>query len=912
MKTLLAILLVASQAGTSYAGKPLDEVLRDLQRRGLNVLFSSELVKPSMIVAADPKATTPRRILDEVIAPHGLAVRAGPRESFLIVRAPRAPGKPPAPAIGPVAQPATAQAVERTLSGFVIRSDSRAPIDGATVSSGGKTATTAKDGRFVLRLPAAPASVTVAATGFFPLTTTVDLAERDVLDAELTLAPPSVFESSVEVLAPAPSPSSSPSATAIAPATVLKTAGSVDNVFRTLHTMPGVAATQEISSRITVRGGSPDQNLTVMDGVEVHDPFRLFGLASAFNPETIQQFELATSGFSAKYGDRLSSLLLIENRDGDRSRRFGTSGSLSITDANLIFEGRLPGRARGSWLVTGRRTYYDQIAGRMVDAKFPQFADLQAKAVWEPAAGRKLTAFGLRSRQSANIDDNRPEDDERVRVEDDTRNDLLWMRFDTPVGARIRSTTVAGYSRTQANFGFNGRLDTGFTERSNAPFELDKPKVELVFSRQIEVNDVSGRQELAWSLGAHTLDVGGELHRLRTHFRWTQVGDSNPGPPIGTSNQTGVAYPEHLDSQLNSTRAGAWVIDTWRPGTRARIETGLRLDRSTINEHTTLSPRVAASFAVNRGLSARASFGRYAQSPGYEKSGQSDEILNFTAESAQDLRTQRAYIASLSFEQMLGSGAAVRVETYYKRLSDLLLGRLETEPERLARLAEYNFPASHASSLPVEPLVTTVPSNDGRGRGYGFDVLLSRMTAPVDAKMRGWISYTFGKADLDAYGRTYPFAYDRRHAISAVLAYRLSSKWEFSSTTRWATGFPRTAPVGVRLAGEEQTIAGRTVIEPKRDFGYPVYEANFGGISNLNNARLPNFARTDIRATWRPRGLSGRWELYVEVVNMLNKENGNAVAQELQYDRTSDRPTITERPAEGLTLVPTIGVRWRF
>ena len=290
----------------------------------------------------------------------------------------------------------------------MIRSDSRAPIDGATVAGGGKTATTNKDGRFGLRLPAGRASVTVSATEFFPLMTTVDLPGRDILDAEFALAPQSGFESNVEVAAPAPEPSTSPSATPVAPRDVLKTAGSVDNVFRTLHTLPGVAAANEFSSRLTVRGGAPDQNLTVMDGVEVHDPFRLFGLASAFNPEIIKHFELATSGFSAKYGDRLSSLLLIENRDGDRSRRFGTSGSLSITDGNLVFEGRLPGGATGSWLVTGRRTYYDLIVGRLIDdKKLPQFADLQAKAVWEPAAGRKLTFFGLRSRQSADIDDDR-------------------------------------------------------------------------------------------------------------------------------------------------------------------------------------------------------------------------------------------------------------------------------------------------------------------------------------------------------------------------------------------------------------------------------------------------------------------------------------------------------------------------
>ena len=85
MRTILAILLVAAQAAPSYAGKPLDDVLRDLQRRGLNIVFSSELVKPEMKVASEPKATTTRQILDEVLAPHGLAVRSGPRSSFVVV-----------------------------------------------------------------------------------------------------------------------------------------------------------------------------------------------------------------------------------------------------------------------------------------------------------------------------------------------------------------------------------------------------------------------------------------------------------------------------------------------------------------------------------------------------------------------------------------------------------------------------------------------------------------------------------------------------------------------------------------------------------------------------------------------------------------------------------------------------------
>jgi hypothetical protein len=107
-----------------------------------------------------------------------------------------------------------------------------------------------------------------------------------------------------------------------------------ENIFRVLQTLPGVNATADFDSRLSVRGGGPDQNLTLMDGVEIHDPYRLFGLASAFNPETVQNFELTAGGFSPKHGDRLSSILVIENRSGI-ARGCLTGGTLSLLIASL-------------------------------------------------------------------------------------------------------------------------------------------------------------------------------------------------------------------------------------------------------------------------------------------------------------------------------------------------------------------------------------------------------------------------------------------------------------------------------------------------------------------------------------------------------------------------------------------------
>jgi outer membrane receptor protein involved in Fe transport len=217
--------------------------------------------------------------------------------------------------------------------------------------------------------------------------------------------------------------------------------------------------------------------------------------------------------------------------------------------------------------------------------------------------------------------------------------------------------------------------------------------------------------------------------------------------------------------------------------------------------------------------------------------------------------------------------------------------------------------------VPTDPVITTLPANEGRGRAYGFDVFVSRTTAPADARVRGWASYTWGRADRIAYGRRYPFEYDRRHAVAAVTSYRITRRWEVAATTRIASGFPRTPPTGLRVAAAEDTDDrdrdGITdeflpAFDPS---GRQVYAVNFGGVSNLNTARLPLFARVDVRATWRP---GGRWELYVEAINVLNRKNAGTLDPQLEYDPASDRPRIVEKRDLAIPLVPTVGLRFRF
>jgi hypothetical protein len=797
---------------------------------------------------------------------------------------------------------------ERTISGLVLDAELHGPVAGAVVTSGVARATTDAAGQFVLRVPAGQIEVTVSAGGYFALTTVIDARADNVTGVEVTLARDARFSTTVAVVAAAPV---APAAELLQPLQVLGTPGALDNVYRTLQTLPGVAATEESGSRISVRGGSPDQNLTMMDGVEVHDPFRLFGLTSAFNPETIERFELATGGFSVKYGDRLSSLLVVANRDGRTTPGLNGSASLSLTDANVVFEGRLPGGANGSWLVTGRRTYYDVVAERVTHDDFPGFADLQARGTWAPSASTRVTLFGLRSRQAAALAID--EDDARGEFQDDTDNELAWARVDTMVGSRMDAHTIVGYSNTRSRTGVDASV-RNTSERSNAPDDDSIGVTGVRFDRALGITDLSLRQEVVVGVGSHAVETGFEAHRLDTSQRFEVRGDRNPAAVNGSSVLGGAGLPDLLDSSRPGTRGGAWLQDTWHVGGRLSLQAGLRVDRAGSIDETSWSPRVSGTFSPDSSTRIVVASGRYTQSPGYEKLAQSDYVLDFTHPDVTSLRSERAWLTSARVERRVGRGFALNVEGYYKRYTNVLVGRLEPEDERRARLARYDFPAALESSVPVDPIVTTVPTNEGKGRAYGVDLLLSRRSG----RLTGWTGYTWGRAEREAYGRRYPFEYDRRQAFTAVSSFQLTPRLAVAATTRLASGFPRTAPVGLRVTGHEDALDddGDGIVDeivPARDArGLLAYGVDYGSVGNFNGSRLPLFARVDARLTWRPRGAAGRWELYGEVINVLNRQNAGAFEAQLQHDPTSDRPRIVEKRDQSVPRLPTLGIRFRF
>ncbi len=796
------------------------------------------------------------------------------------------------------AQPAT------RVTGVVLDGVTEAPIGAVQVADRTREVATGPDGRFEIVLDGEAARLRFRADGYLETAVEIDRsADNTAVEVRLF---PATFAETVQVVSEM-AVQERPSATPVTPEEVFRAPGSIDNVFRTLATLAGVASTDDFGSRLAVRGGTPDQNLTVMDGVEVHNPYRLFGIASAFNPETVESFELTAGGFGAAYGDRLSSLLLVDNRPGRPG--FNGSTAASITDANLVLEGSTPIGTDGTWLFSARRTYYDLVAGRVADQNFPSFADLQMQAGWDLGPGHRLTLTGLRSVEEADLAFDFDDSDERAALGSDIANGLASARFDAVLGPRATATTVVSWYRNRESLRFDGLVRADAT-RSNAPDEdVAFGQSEIAFERAIGVADRSMRQDLSVQVTPrHLLHAGVELHRLHTNVRFLITGERNDLQANGSSVQGGAGLPEDLDSVLGGTRGGVWLQDTYTPSERVSFEPGLRLDWSTVNGGATVSPRLAASYALAGGTRIRAAGGLYTQSPGYEKLSQSDYFLDLTGARELELRHERATHLVLGVEQDLGRDLTLRVEGYHKRFDDLLVGRLETEAEQRARVGRYDFPGTLRDSVPDVPIILSAPTNDAGGDARGLDVFLTHGNPA--ARLTGWVSYAWGRAGRESYGRRYAFEYDRPHAFNAVGRYRLTSRWDLAATVRLASGFPHTPALGLRVAAVEDD-RGRLV--PATDSsGDLQYTVDYGGVENLNSGRLPHYARVDVRGTYQRGGADGGWSFYIEVINLLGRDNAVVLEPRLHHEPGAELPRLSEAPSLGFPRIPTFGLRFRF
>jgi hypothetical protein len=640
------------------------------------------------------------------------------------------------------------------------------------------------------------------------------------------------------------------------PVEVREMAGGLDNVLHSLQVQPGVAATNDEEGKLAVRGGGPEHNLVVVDGVQIHNVQRLGEFTTSFfNPATAAHISLDPSGLEARFGGRLSAVVNLETRDGTTERALAVSGSVGLTSGDVLLEGRVPGTTAASWWATVRGTYYRLVADRFAEGAIPSFADIQFKTTMYPTRRTRLTVFGLAGREMLHELDREPDGNLRTSASNKGENRIAAATLRWIPSSRVSSsTTVSAYNTTSS-------------ERDRL-FALGIEPLD----RHLLIDDYAVRHQLLFaSSRGHLVDAGIELHRVGSSWRMTGVRQPEWWRGVGpTTWGELVDYSDGpVESRLKRTQAGGWFQLRLDAGKVLTVEPGIRIDWNSYTGEAAWQPRLRLSRTFGR-LTAWTGVSAQAQTPSHE-SLQGFEYFQLSSDGG-GLRNARTRQIVAGIERPLGAGLALRVEGYGRTFDRLLVQRQENDAEYRRRLANYIIP----DDLPPDAVVlehrpTIFPESIGEGRAHGVEVLVTRERRRVT----GRVGYTLAKSTRDLYGRTVPFDFDRRHALNAAAVVPLGTRWRAAATIQMASGFP-TTPVQQEVAfGQLIRLDG--TIDPlfrtyrDRNGRLIMFDNVFERrLSSINSERTTGYSRVDARLTY---STARHWEFYVEVLNAFNHRN---------------------------------------
>ncbi len=662
----------------------------------------------------------------------------------------------------------------------------------------------------------------------------------------------------------------------LTPKTIAATPGAGEDVLQALRVLPGVVSVDDWTSRLYIRGGRPDQNGIYIDGIPVYDAYRLFGMTSLFNPETVNSIALYPGGFGVEYGDRLSAVIAVENRDGTTGSGFAGSADVNLTNANLVAEGAFPGTRTASWMVSARRSYYDLLVKQSgeYDSEFPNFLDAQIRLLYELSPEHRLDVTLLGYEEGTDLAEDVEPDfgnvDDRVEAADDQKGAIAGVHGRSIFGDGVRlDWTLSATSNEQTSDIFYREGETGF--ESTLDQELSGEVVALRSVLELDTHD-------------HTLQFGLETanssNSVEFHFR--------------TQDPRIVIPPELLDFRESQDfrKLAAFAQDTWRLNPAVSLRAGVRWDRSTLSDMSTVSPRASLRWTPSPNWEGRLAWGQYTQFPSYESLQGDGYFLDLRGIAELGLEPESAEHLVVGIGHTSRRGFKVGVDLYDKELGDLLQSGREVED--ILVLDGDNQARSYSREID-----TYVPENTREGYARGCEVtftLLERGGRPF----YGMVAYAIGETRTrDERGWLWE-GHDQRHSVSLVGGWRIGRSWEIGARWRYASGFPYTPLTNVIRVVED--LDGDGVYEPEagewftyqRDEPYAVWRSE----------RLPAYHRLDLRVQYEKRFTSIDAAFYLDVINAYARENV------LGYDYNED---FSERKAsEGMPFLPSVGVRLAF
>lgn len=652
---------------------------------------------------------------------------------------------------------------------------------------------------------------------------------------------------------------------------VLPGLGEAD-VLRAVEVLPGVVSTSDFSSAFNVRGGSADQNLILLDGFPVFNPFHLGGLFSVFNADLIARAELLAGGFGAEYGGRVSSVLNVETRTGGEDGRFRVDAGTSLLATRVAAGGPLPGALEGAlggsgggWLVSGRRSYFDVLFAPVVDFPY-HLSDLQAGLTLGTRGGGRLRFTGYWGEDVLDLSDFEvPEDPDAEPGEDDDETSILrirwsWgnqvagVRWEQPFGAWVTSTTL-GYSRYAEALGFVEYDDTRFGSR---------------------ISQATLRSEAARNFGPRVVFKGGA--------EATRMGYRNLGEAGGTT---------FFESARSGVLGGAFAQLRWQPDSAWIVEPGLRADAWTAEGKTWTEP--APRLAVKRFLgrerdaAVKVAAGRYVQfvhSLRDENLPVSNDNWVTSDENVPPVVSDQVQVG---LEKFWGDRWYASVEGYWRGYRGVT-----------------DFNVADDPNDPSDDLL------EGEGSSYGVDFMVRRTTGPLT----GWASLSLLRAErtfpdplaqgIDGVPDevTFPPVFDRRVDLDVVAQYRLPGRVEAGLRFNFGTGVPYSRPVASFVGFETDVInGGYRIPRPLGDDPeVPVYVVP----GQRNQERYPAYHRLDVTLRRSYRRSWGTFTPYLQVLNAYNRRNV------LFYFYNYDDQPATRSGVSMFPVLPTFGVEMSF
>jgi hypothetical protein len=736
----------AAGEGGTFAGRSLTDALLTLQARGLAIVFTSQLVRPEMTVAAEPAATDPRRILDELLAPHGLRAEDAPGGTVVVVAA----APPPAPG---------------SIGGTVSSGEGGAPLSGVSIRLAGAGAEAVSDAAGRFRIDGlAPGAYALEARlhDFLPAEVRgVEVGADRPAEVALVLQPIPFIRDEIVVR---------PSRLALLddqpPAPLSLSRGDLQglphlagDVFRALSLLPGAAA-NDVTAQFHVHGGRRDEVQILLDGQELYEAYHLqdFDRALSVVPsEGLASASLATGAFPANRGDRMSGVLdmTTQTPSGPPHTRL----SLSLLSAAATGGGAFDDE-RGAWLASARRGSTD-LAGRLLGSEDPSFWDLFGKVGYRlgPRHGLRLhllhAADALGFREVV--------DGDRKRWSTDYDSSYLWLTDEAALGSRLLVETSASWSRLD-------RDRRGVEAEDEQAFAvIDRRDVQVLGLAQSWSFQATPRTSVKWGLEGRRYDA--DYDYFNEVERDLAFDSPLARPPTGLTRFAGGFRGEHL---------GAYAAVRLSPEEPLTLEVGLRHDRHGLTDDAPTSPRVNLAWRLGERSVLRASWGRFYQS-------QRPYELHVEDGESRFHRAERSAHQVVGYERLFGPGAplrALRVEAYRREIDD--------PRPRYENLYEprNTFPE-------IEPDRVRIAPEESRAEGIELT-----LRGAAGARVEWWANYAWARAEDSMDGIEVPRQIDQTHTVNAYVSRRLGRSWSLSLAWRYHTGWP-TTPLAIALAEGE-------------------------------------------------------------------------------------------------------------